>query len=98
HMVMLNVPQAYSEYRSGPRGSPFMTRYFRWELQVRDADFMTGYWRKIRAGDNLESVYWLYNRTGDKWLLDLANKIHKATANWTDGIPDWHGVNISQGF
>src|SRR5262249_16632996 len=47
---------------------------------------------------NLESVYWLYNRTGDRWLLDLGTKIHKATAHWSDGVANWHGVNISQGF
>src|SRR5262249_17977277 len=57
-----------------------------------------GYWPKMRAGDNLESVFWLYNRTGDKWLLDLADKIHKGAARWTDGVIDWHGVNLSQGF
>lgn len=98
HMVMLNILQSYYEYTSDPRVLPFLTRYFRWQLQVPDADFVAGYWPKMRAGDNLESVYWLYNRTGDKWLLDLATKIHKATAPWTDGVPNWHGVNISQGF
>ena len=51
-----------------------MTRYFRWELNCPDADFLTGYWPKLRGGDNLESIYWLYNRTGEAWLLDLAAK------------------------
>jgi hypothetical protein len=98
HMVMLDVLQSYYEFSSDPRVLPFMRNYFRWQLQVPDADFLTGYWPRIRAGDNLESVYWLYNRTGDKSLLDLASKIHKATANWSDGVPNWHGVNIAQGF
>ena len=40
----------------------------------READFMVGYWPKMRAGDNLESVYWLYNRTGEAWLLELAEQ------------------------
>ena len=52
----------------------------------------------MRAGDNIESVYWLYNRTGEPWLLDVARKIHEHTADWTGGIPTWHGVNIAQGF
>jgi hypothetical protein len=98
HMVMLDVLQSFHEFTHDPRVLPFMTRYFRWQLSVPDAGFMAGYWPKMRMGDNLQSVYWLYNRTGDKWLLDLAAKIHKAGANWTDGIPDWHGVNLSQGF
>jgi Beta-L-arabinofuranosidase, GH127 len=98
HMVMLNVLQSYYEYTKDARILPFMTRYFQWQLRVPAADFMAGYWPRIRMGDNLESVYWLYNRTGDRWLLDLATKIHKAGINWTDGVHDWHGVNLSQGF
>jgi hypothetical protein len=98
HMVMLNILQSYHEYTNDPRVLPFMTRYFRWQLAVPDADFMTGYWPTLRAGDNLESVYWLYNRTGDKWLLELAAKVHRSCADWTRDVIDWHGVNISQGF
>lgn len=98
HMVVLNVLQSYYEYSGDKRVLPFMTSYFRWQLQVPEAEFMAGYWPRMRAGDNLESVYWLYNRTGDKWLLDLGTKIHKAAARWDQGIIDWHGVNIAQGF
>jgi hypothetical protein len=98
HMIMMNVLQSFYEYTNDPRVLPFLTKYFQWQLKVPDADFMAGYWPKLRMGDNLESVYWLYNRTGDKWLLDLAAKIHRCGANWTDGVPDWHGVNLSQGF
>jgi DUF1680 family protein len=98
HMVMLNVLQSYHEYTGDKRVLPFMTKYCRWQLRLPDADFLAGYWPKMRAGDNVESVYWLYNRTGDKWLLDLAAKIHRAAADWTRGVIDPHGVNISQGF
>ena len=75
-----------------------MARYFRWELNYPDEDFLAGYWPKMRGGDNLESVYWLYNRTGEPWLLDLAKKIHEHTADWTSGVVNWHNVNITQGF
>ena len=49
-------------------------------------------------GDNIESVYWLYNRTGDAWLLDLAKRLEKNMADWRSGVCDWHNVNIAQGF
>jgi hypothetical protein len=98
NMLMLNVLQSFYEQSADPRVLPFMTKYFRWELNYPEKDFLAGYWPKIRAGDNLESVYWLYNRTGDKWLLDLGEKIHRCTSNWTSGVINWHGVNISQGF
>ena len=54
--------------------------------------------RPARKGDNLESVYWLYNRTGEPWLLELAEKIHRWGANWAGGIHGDHGVDFSQGF
>lgn len=75
-----------------------MQRYFRWELEFPDADFLLPFWQQQRAADNLASVHWLYNRTGEAWLLDLAAKIQRHTADWTAGVANWHGVNISQSF
>ncbi|MGA2617710.1 MAG: beta-L-arabinofuranosidase domain-containing protein [Thermoguttaceae bacterium] len=98
NMLMLNVLQSYCEHSGDRRVVPFMTRYFRWQLQYPEADFMAGYWPKMRAGDNLESVYWVYNRTGEPWLLELAAKIHRCCAPWSAGVANWHGVNLSQGF
>lgn len=98
NMLMLNVMQSWYEYSHDERVIPFMTKYFKWEMNVPEADFLVGYWPHIRGGDNLESIYWLYNRTGERWLLELADKVHRRTANWTGGVINWHGVNISQGF
>ena len=98
HMLVLNVLQSYYEQSSDPRVLAFMARYFRWELDCPDKDFLTGYWPPVRGGDNLESIYWLYNRTGEEWLLKVAEKVHRHTANWTAGVANWHGVNITQGF
>jgi hypothetical protein len=98
NMIVLNILQSYYEYTADPRIIPFMTNYFRWELNCPDSLFLAGYWPVVRAGDNIESVYWVYNRTGEAWLLDVAKRLHEHTADWTGGIPTWHGVNISQGF
>jgi hypothetical protein len=97
-MIALNVLQSWHEATGDERVIPFLANYFRWQLQLKDETFLTGYWPKMRGGDNLESVYWLYNRTGDKSLLELADKLHKHTADWTSGVINPHGVNISQGF
>jgi DUF1680 family protein len=96
NMPMLNALQAYYEYSGDERVIRLMTKYFDWELGVPDEDFLPPLWQQRRGGDNLASVYWLYNRTGDKKLLDLATEIFKKTSNWTDGVPDWHNVNIAQ--
>jgi hypothetical protein len=99
-MLMLFVLQSYYEYSSDARVITHMTRYFRWQSSIPDADFLTDYWENSRGGDNLYSVYWLYNITREPWLLELATKIHRNTANWrlTSWLPNWHNVNIAQCF
>jgi hypothetical protein len=98
NMVMLFVLQSYYEHSGDERVLQLMEKYFRWQLAVPDDDFLPPYWQQQRAADNLYSVLWLYNRTGGQWLLELAHKIHRNTANWTDDVPNWHNVNIAQAF
>ena len=98
NMVMLNVLQSYYEYSGDKRVIELMTKYFRWQMTLPDEHFLEPFWQNQRASDNLASVYWLYNRTGDEWLLELAEKIHRNTADWTGGVASWHVVNIAQCF
>lgn len=98
NMLALNCLQSWYDYKHDQRVIPFMTKYFKWELNYPEKDFLVGYWPKMRGGDNLESVYWLYNRTGEPWLLDLAKKIHDHTANWTKSVVNLHNVNFAQCF
>ncbi|NIP24802.1 MAG: transcriptional initiation protein Tat [Phycisphaerae bacterium] len=98
NMIMLNVLQSYYEYSGDERVIQLMTKYFRWQLTIPDEDFLEPFWQNQRASDNLASVYWLYNRTGDKFLLELGRKIHDNTADWTGGVASWHVVNIAQCF
>ncbi|MDB5087948.1 MAG: hypothetical protein JWR09_1942 [Mucilaginibacter sp.] len=100
NMPMLWCLQSYYEYSKDARVLKLMTAYYKYEMSVPDSLFLKDYWENSRGGDNLISVYWLYNRTGEKWLLDLATKIDKNTANWrqTDNLPNWHNVNVAQSF
>ena len=98
HMVMCNVLQSFYEFTGDQRVLPLLTKYSRWVNMQQSKNFGAGYWPKVRAGDSLETIYWLYNRTGDTWLLDLAKRIHEHMQDWTSGVHDWHNVNISQGF
>ena len=99
-MVMLWALQTYYEHSGDQRVIPAMTDYFNWELTVPDNKFLKGLWQEKRGGDNLWSVIWLYNRTGDESLLPLMEKLHKNTSDWTmkGTLPNWHGVNVAQGF
>jgi hypothetical protein len=100
NMIVLFTLQNYYEYTGDNRVIDLMTKYFAYELSVPDEDFLKSYWQNSRGGDNLYSVYWLYNQTGEKWLLELAEKIHRNTADWTQksNLPNWHNVNIAQCF
>lgn len=100
NMLMLWTLQSYYEYTSDARVIPFMLKYSKWLLHVPDEKLLKTYWENSRGGDNLYSVYWLYNRTGEKWLLDLAHKIHRNTADWNqkNNLPNWHNVNVAQCF
>lgn len=108
-MVMLKVLKQYYDATADPRIIQLMTNYFRYqlkELPQKPLDHWT-FWAKYRAGDNLAVVYWLYNITGDAFLLDLAELIHKQTFDYTDAFMHTpllsttgsiHGVNLAQGI
>lgn len=99
-MVMLWALQTYYEYSGDEKVLDAMTGYFKWEMTVPDSKFLKGLWQQKRGGDNLWSVLWLYNRTGDRSILPLIEKLHRNTSDWTmkDDLPNWHGVNVAQGF
>jgi hypothetical protein len=100
NMIMLWCVQSYYEYSKDARVIPFMTKYFQWQSKVPDSILLRTYWENSRGGDNLYSIYWLYDHTGDKSLLDLGNKIFRNTANWSqaNNLPNWHNVNVAQSF
>ncbi len=104
HMVVLKVLQQYYDATGDQRVIPFMTKYFKYQLAhlpKEPLDHWTD-WAKSRGGENLYSVLWLYNTTGDKFLLELGEILFKQTEDWTgllsSGNPkDWHGVNTGMG-
>jgi len=98
NMIMLYPLRTLYEATGDARIIPFMLKYFAWQRDIPYDELLPASWQKYRGGDNLDSIYWLYNRTGQGWLLELAQRNHERTANWFENIPTWHGVNISQGF
>jgi DUF1680 family protein len=108
-MVMLKIMQQYYSATQDPRVISFLTNYFKYQLQMLPKDPLGKwtFWGERRGGDNLMVVYWLYNITGDKFLLDLGTLIHKQTFDWTDVFlhqdhlrrqNSLHCVNLAQGF
>lgn len=98
HMLVNNILQSYHERTGDGRVIPFLLNYHRWLHQQPATTFTHGYWPHIRWGDNIETCHWLYNRTGEPFLLELAERIHRNMAAWRDGVINWHNVNLAQGF
>jgi len=98
NMLMLSVLRSHFEATGDGRVIPFMLAYARWLMALPLDRYLPESWQKWRGGDNLDHIYWLYNMTGEPWLLDLARVNHERTADWTGGIPTWHGVNLCEGF
>ena len=98
NMVMLYPLRSRYEATGDKRILDFMSRYFRWQMTIPLEKFLPASWQHWRAGDNLDSVYWLYNRTGERFLLDLARVNHERAADWIGDIPTWHVVNIAECF
>lgn len=109
-MIMLKVLTQYQEVTSDDRVIPFMTRYFTY---LKDAliSLPLKEWSEARGADLLLSIHWLYERTNDTMLIELAEIVHEQTINWSkifDEFPYWrkqtewdhriHVVNVAMGI
>ena len=108
-IVMLKVLQQYYQATGDKRVTKLMTNYFRYQLKELPAHPLDhwSFWARYRAGDNLLVVYWLYNITGDAFLLQLGDLLHKQTFDFTgeflkgemlSTMGSIHGVNLAQGM
>lgn len=106
-MPMMYALQSYYEATNDKRVIPFLSKYFKYELANLDKDPLKD-WGKSRAADNMEIVLWLYNRTGDRDLLKLAEKLNQQAYPWVsifnnnefyfygDDFQPKHMVNVGQ--
>lgn len=108
-MVMLKALQQYYMATQDKRVTGLMLKYFKYQLKTLPQTPLGHYswWGTQRGADNLLVVYWLYNITGEKFLLDLARIIHNQTYDWTNNFLysgdlyttyKFHGVNLAQGI
>jgi hypothetical protein len=88
NMVMLKALTQYQEATGDPRVVPFMTKYFAYHL-AHGHERPLRQWASYRWADELVSVLWLYNRTGDRSLLELARLLHEQGADWKRHFADF---------
>ena len=106
-MPMLDAIRLHHDATRDPRILPFMSRYFHYQAAHLASRPLEG-WGKARGADNIASVLWLYNHTGDRLLLESADLLHRQTSDWLeelnreapseDSFEFGHGVNRAMGF
>lgn len=110
--IVLKALTQYHEATGDARILPAMSRLFR-RLHDLLAVRPLRSWARYRWGDLLLSVHWLYERTSEPWLLDLAARTHDQGFDWRGhfrSFPYWdkvhrierdqstHGVNVAMGL
>lgn len=107
-MVALKILQQYWSATGDDRVIDFMTRYFKYQLKTlpeKPLGHWT-FWATYRMCDNLQAVYWLYNITGDGFLLELGDLLHGQGFDFVEyfnsgGLRRFgsiHCVNLAQGL
>lgn len=109
-MVALKVLTQHAEATGDERVVPFLQRYFRHQLEHLPSRPLRS-WGRARGADNALSVWWLHERTGEDWLLDLVAVLDSQTIAWNDYLGGdlitgsarvfshrTHGPNVAMGL
>src|SRR4029077_1256986 len=79
--VMLKALMQFQEATGDARVIPLMEKYVAYQARRIDERPLKE-WAIFRWHDEVLSVLWLYNRNGDRALLDLARKLHTQGHDW----------------
>ncbi len=97
----------YFEATGDPRVLPVLTKYYRYMLTNLPKRPLKD-WGKSRAGDDMDTAVWLYNRTKEPFLLEVVDLLRKQAYDWpaimhTNGFHAFgndfqpkHNVNVPQ--
>ena len=80
-MVALKALKQYFTATGDKRVIVLMDRFFRYEYQNLAANPMRD-WAVARGGENINLALWLYNLTGQKYLLELCRRLRTQTLDW----------------
>jgi hypothetical protein len=83
--VALKVLTQYHEASGDPRVLDLLKGYFRFLNEAPGNSDKDTEWYRVRGMETVLTAYWLYNRTGDETLLEVAKKVFENSYNW----PSW---------
>ncbi|MEM7368091.1 MAG: beta-L-arabinofuranosidase domain-containing protein [Bacteroidota bacterium] len=83
-MVMLKILMQYYTATEDARVIDLLTKYFRYQLNELPQTPIDHWslWGNRRVADNMMVVYWLYNITGDSFLLELTELMQEQAFPW----------------
>jgi len=87
-MIMMKVLIQHYEATGDKRVIPLMSKYADYHL-AKAKEKPLNEWAKYRWGDEVLGLLWLYNRTGDAKLLDLARVLHDQGFDWRGFYEDF---------
>lgn len=108
-MVVLKILQQYYNATSDPRVISFMDKYFRYQLRTLPEKPLGNWtkWASFRGGDNMLVALWLYQKTGEPYLVELCDLLHRQGWDYTHMFLETddlavrgsiHCVNLAQGM
>lgn len=96
-MVALKALTQHADATGDTRVEPFLARYFRHQAAELPARPLRE-WGRARGADNVLSVIWLYERTGEVWLADLARLLLDGTADWDSYFHEFPCTGITRAW
>ncbi|MFE2910677.1 beta-L-arabinofuranosidase domain-containing protein [Kitasatospora indigofera] len=108
--VAVKVLTQHADATGDPRVEPFLAAWFRYQLaHLPGRPLHT--WGRARGADAVLGVLWLHARTGEDWLIELADLLLSQTDDWEDYLTNHlitgrartfdhltHGPNVAMGL
>ena len=107
HMVMCEALLSWYEYTGDVRVRNLLSGFFRWCARQDEEAFLClsrpekgnrWRWQCWRSGDMLPTVFRVYEMTGEKELIDLADRLYRKIFPAGALFLDRHNVNFAERF